>query len=73
MIQQCPHLSMLASADEGKIRFKGEELRKLLEECEYANERVVNDRALAILSHLQEGANRAIERDGEVVVHPFGY
>jgi hypothetical protein len=72
VVPECPQISLLASIDEGIIHFKGEELRMLHEECEYANQRVNDDRARAILNKLQEATNRAIERDGEVAVHPFG-
>jgi hypothetical protein len=72
LLSDFPRLSILASADEGNIKFSGQRLQELYQECQRADAIVHGSKAKSILALLTEGANLALDGNGILVVHPFG-
>jgi len=72
LLSDFPQLSILASADEGNVKFSGKRLLELSQECQRAAAIVYGRKAQSILALLMEGTDLALERNGQLVVHPFG-
>jgi hypothetical protein len=72
LLLDSPQLSVLASIDEGAIRYQGSAIRILKAECEKALSQLASSAAKRIVWELFRACDSAIRGQGDVVVHPFG-
>ncbi len=72
LIPEFPELSSLAACDEGKVRFIGNDLFRLLEDAGNIQPTLRSAAAATIIEMLLNAGNHAKSIDGELVIHPFG-
>jgi len=72
IVEDMPQLSGLASVDEGAIRYQDDALKELLTECERALQSAHASAAQKVLESLINACSLALQKNGQVVIHPFG-